>query len=212
MGRKADILYETLFGGMHSCCLCTEEAFIGEDGLCDSCRSQVKLCISPANIEGLDGFYAGLLYTDNISSAIYRYKKREHYYLGSFFAQYMHIPASWHGELLVPVPLHWTTKLLRHFNQSHDLSLYLSSEYGLPVCAPLLKKIKRTRQQKELNAKERSKNLRKAFLAAPEVKGRSIILVDDVCTTGATLSACAKALRKAGAVRVYAITATAVMR
>ena len=110
----------------------------------------------------------------------------------------------------MPVPLHPLKALSRGYNQSRELALYLSSAYGLPVCPALLKKTRLTRAQKGLSAEERQKNLENAFMAAPEAAGRRIILVDDVCTTGATLCVCAAALKKAGAARVYAAAAACV--
>lgn len=205
-------LHTFLFGDLHRCCLCDEEDVLGEDGLCADCRKKLRLCIAPAPPPPLDGLTAGILYNEDTSSAFYRFKTKEQLYLGGFFAQYMSLPSEWRGELLVPVPLHPLRKYTRGYNQSHELALYLSSAYGLPVCAPLLKKVRLTSDQKKLNAREREKNLRRAFEASPEVAGRRIILVDDVITTGSTLSACAKALKKAGAAKVYAAAAACVQR
>lgn len=210
--REKFQLHTFLFGGLHRCCLCDQEAALGAEGLCDECRKKLKLCIAPAPPPPLDGLTAGLLYNEDTSSAFYRFKAKEQLYLGGFFAQYMSIPPEWQGEMLVPVPLHPWREFTRGYNQSHELALYLSSAYGIPVCAPLLKKVRFTRDQKKLNAEERKKNLRRSFKAAPEAAGRRIILVDDVTTTGSTLSACAQALKKAGAVKVYAVTAACVMR
>lgn len=205
-------LHTLLFGGLHRCCLCDEENALGEDGLCDDCRKKLRLCIAPAPPPPLDGLTAGIMYNEDTSSVFYRFKAKEKLYLGGFLAQFMSIPPEWQGEMLVPVPLHPWRQYTRGYNQSHELALYLSSAYGIPVCAPLLTKVRRTSDQKKLNAKERAKNLHKAFQAAPEAAGRRIILVDDVTTTGATLSACAQALKKAGAIKVYAATAACVMR
>lgn len=205
-------LHTFLFGGLHRCCLCEREGIVGADGLCSQCRNKLRLCISPSPPPSLDGLTAGLQYDEKTASAIYRFKAREQLYLGGFFAQYMSIPSEWQGEMLVPVPLHPLREFTRGFNQSRELALYLSSAYGIPVCAPLLKKIRITADQKWLGGQERKKNLHRSFKAAPEAAGRRIILVDDVVTTGATLSACAQALKKAGAVKVYAVTAACVMR
>lgn len=205
-------LHTFLFGGLHRCCLCEKEATLGAEGLCDECRKKLRLCIAPTPPPPLDGLASGIQYNRDTASAFYRFKAKEQQYLGGFFAQYMSIPPEWQGEMLVPVPLHPWREFTRGYNQSHELALYLSSAYGIPVCAPLLKKVRFTQDQKRLNAEERKKNLRRSFKAAPEAAGRRIILVDDVITTGSTLSACAQALKKAGAVKVYAVTAACVMR
>lgn len=205
-------LHTFLFGDLHRCCLCDQEAALGAEGLCDGCRKKLKLCVSPTPPVHLDGLTSGIQYNTDTAPAFYRFKTKEQKYLGGFFAQYMSIPPEWQGEMLVPVPLHPLREFTRGFNQSHELALYLSSTYGIPVCAPLLKKVRLTQDQKRLNAQERKKNLRQSFKAAPEAAGHRIILVDDVTTTGSTLSACAQTLKKAGAVKVYAVTAACVMR
>ena len=84
------------------------------------------------------------------------------------------------------------------------MSEYVSSRYGIPICRELLVRTRRTPQQKLQKGTQRRKNLKGAFQAVPECQGRSIVLIDDVVTSGTTLSECAKALKKAGAKHVYA--------
>ena len=188
----------------HRCYLCEQERLLGEDGLCDGCRRSLRLAISPSPPEGLDGLSAGLQYNDELATVFYRFKKKERQDYAPFLAQFISIPEAWHAELLLPVPLHWWRQYRRTYNQSFLLSEYVSSRYGIPICQELLTRVRPTPQQKLLNAKLRRKNLKGAFRAAPECKGRSIVLIDDVVTTGSTLSECAKTLKKAGASRVYA--------
>lgn len=205
-------LYSFFFGGLHRCCLCDEEKVLSADGLCSKCQERIRQGVPPPPPPPLDGLAAGLAYDEYVSAAIYRFKAQEQKYLGGFLTQYMRIPSEWSGEVLVPVPLSAFRQFLRGFNQSHELALRLSATYGIPVDASLLKKSLYTADQKELGGNQRTDNLRYAFVAAPEAAGHRIILVDDVITTGATLSACAKALKNAGAAQVYAITAACVMR
>ena len=106
--------------------------------------------------------------------------------------------------MLLPVPLHWWRQYQRTYNQSYLLAEYVSSRYRIPICSELLTRVRPTPQQKLLNEKDRRRNLKGAFRAAPECKGRSLVLIDDVVTTGSTLSECARTLKKAGAYRVYA--------
>jgi len=179
---------------------------LGEDGLCDPCRRELKLAISPAPPVGLDGLTAGLQYheSDTLKNVFYRFKRNGRTEYAPFLAQFISIPEEWQAEMLLPVPLHWLREYLRTYNQSYLLSEYVSSRYGIPICRDLLVRIRRTPQQKALLGTQRRRNLKGAFRAAPECKGRSIVLIDDVVTTGSTLSECARTLKKAGAYRVYA--------
>ena len=204
MNRIKDLLISLAAPPPHRCYICEEEHSLGEDGLCDECRRALKLAISPAPPEGLDGLSAGLQYSDALSTIFYRFKKKERTDYTPFLAQFVSIPEEWHAELLVPVPLHWWRQYRRTYNQSYLLAEYVSSRYQIPICQDLLVRTRPTPQQKMLNEKQRRKNLKGAFRAAPECKGRSIVLIDDVVTTGSTLSECAKTLKKCGAYRVYA--------
>lgn len=111
------------------------------------------------------------------------------------------------AEAAVPVPLHRQRERERGFNQADDLARGL----GLPVWRVLVRG-HRTRPQVELPAADRATNVRHAFRvggpAAPQrIAGRTLVLVDDVSTTGATLEACAAVLMAAGAGEVRALTA-----
>jgi ComF family protein len=111
--------------------------------------------------------------------------------------------------LLVPVPLHKSKRSERGFNQA-DLIVRAAAKHLPPgfEIAPVLKRQRATHSQVGLTREERIANLRDAFrVIAPErVKGRTVIVVDDVMTTGSTVSECARVLKKAGAERVWAAT------
>lgn len=110
-------------------------------------------------------------------------------------------------SLIVPVPLHWRRRWTRGFDQTWLLALHACAEAGLPGPHPLLRRIRSARPQRSLAAEARRRNLDGAF-AVPHparVAGRSIVLVDDVVTTGSTLAAAASALRVAGAAQVIGV-------
>jgi competence protein ComFC len=107
---------------------------------------------------------------------------------------------------LVPIPLHKTREWERTFNQSALLARYVSELSGIPVI-DLLRRIKKTPAQTSLSGQARRRNLHGAFeFQSAKAIPRSVILIDDVITTGATLESCAAVLRKEGVRRVYAAT------
>ncbi len=111
-------------------------------------------------------------------------------------------------DYVTAVPLHKRELLDRGFNQAEKLGQALAQRMGISY-ATVLTKITVTAPQKELTAVERSGNLLGVFDVCGEVAGKTILLVDDVITTGATLDECAKMLKIFGAEEVYAVTAAA---
>jgi ComF family protein len=111
------------------------------------------------------------------------------------------------GEaLLVPVPLHRWRLWRRGYNQSALLAAALTRRSGVATAPDLLRRTRHTRPLRGLGRRERAETVRGAFALAPSaadrVRGRRIILVDDVFTSGATASACARVLKNAGALRI----------
>lgn len=110
-------------------------------------------------------------------------------------------------DAIVPVPLHPRKRREREFNQAEHLAAALQREFGKPVDQRTLRRVKDTTTQTALGAEERRNNLRDAFgVRDPAAfKGKRLVLVDDVFTTGATMDSCARTLRKAGAEEVIAL-------
>jgi competence protein ComFC len=107
-------------------------------------------------------------------------------------------------DVVVPVPLHRSRLVKRGFNQAELMARRLAERINAPVLDKL-KVVRRTRDQVELSADARRANVAGAYSSRGPVAGR-ILLVDDVFTTGATLSECAEILRKAGGKEVHALT------
>lgn len=112
------------------------------------------------------------------------------------------------SDFLIPVPLHKSRYRERGFNQSEIIAEEISKATGLPFLKDMLKRKKNTKDQTNLSPQEREKNVRGAFVVTePEmINGKKIILVDDVITTGATLSECARMLKQAGAEKILGMT------
>lgn len=113
-------------------------------------------------------------------------------------------------DLIAPVPLHRWRLLWRRYNQSALLALALGRIADRPVVPDLLVRRRHTPSQGRLDRARRHANVARAFALRPayaaSIKGKRVLLVDDVMTTGATLDACARALRQAGAASVWALT------
>ncbi|MCV0394067.1 MAG: ComF family protein [Rhizobiaceae bacterium] len=113
-------------------------------------------------------------------------------------------------DLIVPVPLHRWRFLGRRFNQSAELARHLAPRFDVPCRPDVVVRTRRTRQQVGLGIRARQDNVRGAFhvpdAMRPRVKGKRVLLVDDVLTTGATVSALARTLRRAGAAGIDVLT------
>lgn len=114
------------------------------------------------------------------------------------------------ADVVLPVPLHWRRFFLRRFNQSAELARAIAALSGKPFEPTALRRVKMTAQQVGLAREERHNNVRTAFRVPPEhgavIRGRRILLVDDVYTTGATIFSATKALKRSGAAAVDVLT------
>jgi ComF family protein len=114
------------------------------------------------------------------------------------------------ADIIVPVPLHSERIRQRGYNQAFLLAQVCAKHTNVPLNSFLLVRMRSTASQVHLNIKERHSNVAGAFSCAPtitkgDLRGRSILLIDDVCTTGATLEACAAPLFAAGAQAVWGL-------
>lgn len=147
-----------------------------------------------------------------IKNSIYKFKysnKREYadFYVDELLRLYTPVIRSWNPQALIPVPLHKSKKIKRGFNQAEVLTDKLARKLEIPVDAKLLIRTKETEAQKELDRIQRKKNLENAFKVSESiVKYKSIILMDDIYTTGATINSCARLLKGAGIQKIYFIT------
>jgi competence protein ComFC len=112
------------------------------------------------------------------------------------------------GEVFVPVPLHPRRLRERGYNQAALLAKELGKLTNLPVITDCLIRVKEAKPQvRTATVKERRENVINAFIChGDKINGKQIILIDDVCTSGATLEACATALKSNGAISIWGLT------
>jgi len=181
---------------------CSEcgEKMLTNRGLCEACISRIEInAFGPAACK----------YDDLVKRAIHRFKYGAAF---SFLAPFKELITRFLDntinlseiDAIVPIPLHPVKARERGFNQARLLGVAVAKEYGVPVIDRSLVKVRRTRPQSNLNQADRTKNLKGAFgVRHPEdIKGKNILLIDDVYTTGATMDMAAKVLMKAGAAKV----------
>ncbi len=120
------------------------------------------------------------------------------------------------ADVAVPVPLHWTRLFTRRYNQAALLAAAVARAARIPMAPDALVRRRRTPSQGKLNAARRRRNVRGAFIAHPRhrhlIEGRRVLLIDDMLTTGATVSACSRALLDAGARAVDVLTLARMVR
>lgn len=120
------------------------------------------------------------------------------------FADYSDVPFV---DFVVPVPIHRKRMLTRGYNQCELLAEVFAKERD-EVCINLLERVKNTRPQSGLKKSQREQNIKGAFALSDigiDIKGKNIMVIDDIFTTGSTMDECAKVLKKHGAAHVYAM-------
>jgi ComF family protein len=189
------------------CKKCGRKAF--SEGVCLTCKRQMPeftLGISPFVYEGL------------AASLINRFKNGERY-LQNFFAEEMlkSLREKMADEeikncILLFVPMTKEKELKRGYNQAKELALLISKELGVALDEGIFIKTRETDEQKKLSSKERAANLKGSYRVCKRkaVKGKTVLLIDDIITTGSTGSECARVLKNAGAKDVIFLTAVSV--
>jgi ComF family protein len=191
--------------------------------LCENCLEEISSLPLPnadggqheaANNGGIDAAFAGWHYhhaaiEQIIQTTKYRHRASLGRIMGEILAERVRAPVAVEmpRAVLVPVPLHRRREMKRGFNQSLVLARALAKSWHLEVMPRALRRIRFTQPQVKLNATERLQNVEGAFAPARglHLETPTVFLVDDVLTTGATMNACAAALKSAGAGKVIGI-------
>ena len=148
----------------------------------------------------------------SVAASIYRFKYAGRQEYASFYGEQIvrelgGTIRAWRPDALVPVPIHFTRRRERGYNQAEVLAGEIGKRTGIPVERSLLGRLKKTLPQKLLDDAGRQNNLKRAFkINRNDVKLKRVIIVDDIYTTGSTIDACAVTLKRAGVEKVYFIT------
>jgi len=177
---------------------------LDEQGLCGLCRR---------GLTGFDAAYSFGSYEGELRELIHVFKYGGVETLAGPLGRLLLValPREQRFDVIVPMPLHWRKKWRRGFNQSELLAREVSRRWSVPL-KRLVSRIKNTPAQAGLTNAKRRDNVSGAFRARGVVKGMRVLLVDDVMTTGATASACAATLKRAGAAHVTLLTLARVDR
>lgn len=205
------------------CASCNKKLNPLEEIICDKCFDKLKL--TPESLireeyqkkflmkHYVSDFHPVFIFeTDKeIQHIIHSLKYKKHFRVGTYFGKIIGNQINdkiraWKINLILPVPLHYAKKAERGYNQSEFIAKGISSFTGIEWDRKTIKRKRYTETQTHLTAEERQTNVKDAFEIKnrKKVKGKNILLVDDVITTGSTISECANQLLLAGAEKVYA--------
>jgi len=200
--------------GYRWCPACQDRIQALPDPVCEVCGlpgSHPGLCSACANLQPpFRALRSWVVFEEPIRSALHQLKYRRNLALGDALAKPLAEYARslmWPIDVVGPVPLGKKRMRERGYNQVALVALPLAARTGWQYAPRGLHRVRETRSQVGLSAGERKENMQAAFHAdRSRVQGHTVLLMDDVATTGATLSACAGALLEAGAEAVYALT------
>ena len=201
-----------------TCVQCLSELPFLTTNTCERCGGIVSennenICLNcKANNFEFDLARSVFNYEDKIVSAIHKYKYSSHRYLlepfGNYLSKYL---ASWniHPDYITSVPLHPNREKARGYNQAKCMAELVSKNFGIPY-VDICEKTVDNKNQARLDFKERRKNVKDVYKLVPDIRkkvsGSTILLIDDVYTTGSTCSEVAKIIKSAGVSKVYVLT------
>lgn len=184
--------------------------------LCPSCQQELAdtpLQVLPTDVPPLLGIASSGLHIDLLQAGVqalkYHNMPEVARPLGLRLASLLS-DLEWQVDMIVPVPLHAKRLQERGYNQAEQIAIHAAEAAGIPCMPAASQRVRFTQTQVGLSRNERLQNVIESFAAdAALVRGKTILIVDDVKTTGATLAACAQPMLDSGATAVYALTVTA---
>lgn len=182
---------------------------MGEGALCGACIQ---------DLPAYDSAYSALVFDDVSKRLLHRLKYEDQGHLAPILADWLasHMQRAQSMDAIIPVPLSRKRLFSRRYNQSALVAKPLALRLGIAYRPEWLLRIKHTKPQTGLTRSQRQENVASAFAVPvakqPELIGKSVVLLDDVLTTGATIEACTKALRKGGAQHIHVLTLARVIQ
>ena len=189
-----------------------------KERVCGDCWSRIIYLNRPIDIRlSLEGIWSVAVYDGVLKELIHQFKYKEKKYLANplgkllvdFVEKYL---KEERFDYIVPIPLEKARQKKRGYNQAELLAWVLGEAVDKPILTDLVERRKKTKPQFGLNREERFENLSGAFEISKSRKedvatiaGKTVLLLDDLATTGATLNECARALKEAGVSEVYAL-------
>ena len=193
-------------------CACCGRPTGGDGPVCKACMAKLEQDV-PANelaVGDLDCLTAAHPYMGPAGALVRMLKYRNMHCLAADMAREMWAAAQAadfpRADVITWVPMHWRRRLAKYFDQAEILARQVSKRCHIPA-KRLLKRVRSCKQQARLKGPAaRYANVRGAFCGRESLAGKTVLLIDDVHTTGATAQACAQALKRAGAERVLLLT------
>jgi ComF family protein len=159
---------------------------------------------------------SAIVYNDFSKSLVLPFKHNDRTYFAGVFARWLKTSDKdifKDIDYIIPIPIHKFRLIKRGYNQSSILAKYLSKLVKIPVLYNAVIRTKNTKYQGGMQLRARKENVKAAFKTkSKEIKGKNILLIDDVFTTGATVNECAKILKKSGAEKVHVLTLMRVIK
>lgn len=201
-----DKIIELIYPERNICFICDEFDESIKNHLCSECKSKLEFIES--SIE--DDIICPLKYTDDIREIIFKYKYSKKSYLYKMLGPLLlteFLKRNIDIDLIVPIPLSKRKKAKRGFNQSELLASFLSEKLNIEMDTKNLIKHKKTKSQSGLSKPLRRENIKGAFSIKENVfEGKTVLIVDDIMTTGATYNEAKRNIINAGAKKTYLIT------
>lgn len=210
-------IHSLLFPSKNWCFFCKEANNLISNYICDDCKDNLEILNREVELDSrhVDKAFYVLGFNRFIKEMVYDFKFNGKSYLYKPLASIMidsiiDLKLNRQVDYIYFIPSHRKKEAIRGYNQSELLAKYISEKLDIEVSTSNLIKCRHTKEQNKLNKSGRMDNLKDSFKVKrpEEIKGKSILLIDDIVTTGSTFIECAKVLKNSGAGEITAVALT----